>query len=282
MKITRLNDAALEQAQKLAETFGMFSDGDDEPVAVGAWQDDRLIGVCMGRLGRTSGTAELMFVHVNGLFRGRGIARDMVEVWKQGAQREGMRRLAVEFIVENGQSNPRAFLEALGFSGLRQCETLFSARLAVLAGSEWAQPPKKVTQPFVRLSELSQPDFSRLRIAMQHSLPRYAVPQSVQGELLRELSWVLWDEKGAVRLSLLFSEEDDVLYLHSLYCEKGWHKYIPELLHLSLSHACAQSDRYERIYVTCINDSTRRLVQRIAQGLPYQQRTAWRMYLQIQ
>lgn len=281
MKITVLKDKTLVPAQKLAETFGIFSSKDEHLVTLGAWQDERLIGVCMGRLNRASDTVELMFIHVHGLYRGRGIARAMVEAWKQSAQRAGIKRFSVEFITGNGQLSPRPFLEALGFSGLRQYETMLHTRLAILAESEWAQPPKKVTQPFVRLSELSEPDFSRLCIMMQRNLPQVAAPQSVQGKLLRELSWILLDNKGTVRLSLLFSEDHGVLCVNSLYCEKGWHQHIPELLHLSLSHACAQSDRYERIYAICINDSCYRLVQWITRGLPHQQRTAWQMYLQI-
>lgn len=280
MKIAALKEETLAFAQELAEEFGMFSPGDDRLTALGAWQDERLAGVCLGRLGQT-GVAELMFVHVNGLFRGKGIARDLVEKWKLGAQRAGMHCMVAEYITGNGQTDPSPFLEALGFSDLRRGETLFSTRLDVLGESEWSQPSGPAAQGFVRLSDMSQSAFSQLGSTMRRDLPQFATLQSVRGELLRDLSWVLQDKSGMVRLSLLFSREGGVLYLHSLYCEKGWQQYMLPLIHLALSEACAQADHYERIYVTCINEASSRIVQRIVRGLPHQQRTAWRMYLQL-
>lgn len=280
MKITELKEEQLAAALAHAEEFDMVSAGEGRLGGLGAYEGERLAGVCLGRVGHTH-TSELMFVHVNGRYRGQGIARRLVEAWKQSMRRGGVRSLATEFITGNGQQSPCPFLEALGFSGLRQGETLISMRLDALQASDWAKEPEKKEPRLLRLSDLSPSDFSLLDGAMRHHLPSFATLQSVKGELLRDLSWVLEDEQGAVKLSLLFSEEDDMLYLHSLYCAEGWQRYLPVLLHQALSGACAQSDRYERIYVTCINEASYRIARRIVQDLPHMERSSWRMYMQI-
>ncbi len=281
IEIKELREEQLSAALELAEEFDMVTDGNGRLHGLGAWMDGRLVGVCLGRVGHAMHSAELMFVHVNGLYRGQGIARRLVETWIQCLRHAGVDSLATEYIVGNGQPSPRPFLEALGFSGLRQGETLVSMRLDVLAISEWVKEPEKKESGIRRMSDLTPSDLSCVDNAMRRHLPPYATLQSVRGELLSDLSWVFLDENGEVKLSLLFSEEEDDLYLHSLYCAAGWQRHLPVLLRMALSNACAQSDRYERIYVTCINDASYRIVKRVVQGLPHQERTAWRMYMKL-
>lgn len=281
MEIKELREGRLSIALKLAEEFDMVTDGEGKLCGLGAWIDGRLVGVCLGRVGRTMHSSELMFVHVNGLYRGQGIARRLVEAWKLCLRHAGVDNLATEYIVGNGQPSPRPFLEAVGFSNLRQGETLVSMRLDVLAASEWAKEPEKKEPGLHRLSDLTPSDLSSVDNAMRRHFPSFATLQSVRGELLGDLSWVFLDENGDVKISLLFSEEEGNLYLHSLYCATGWQRHLPELLRLALSSACARSDHYERIYVTCINEASYQIVKRIVQGLPHQERTAWRMYMKL-
>jgi GNAT superfamily N-acetyltransferase len=275
IKIRKLKDEELQRAQWLARKFGYDIEQEKQPLALGACEDEKLIGFCLGRAGIS---AELFFFYVHGRFRRRGIARRLVDTFVQLARSMGQEQVVAEFITD-GKTSPYLLLDALGFSGLQQCGTLLIVPLGALALSEWAEPPAaEAAGMFQQVSSLSEEAFSTYRKALKRSAPPFANLDAVQGILLKELSWFLADENGTVRNSLLFADYDGELYLHSLYFAKGWERGLPTLIHLALSGAVAQADRYDRLYVACMSQASYRLAMRIGEELPITQRTAWRMY----
>lgn len=241
-------------------------------------EGDRLVGVCTGNLGAA---AELVFVFVHGLFRHQGIGHELVEQFVQAAKDAHVKRVVAQFITGTGEvRNEEAFLSSVGFSNLTQGEVLLTAPVHALSHSPWAQPPKAIsTQKLTCLADMNPSEFLRYKQALS-ILPDFLQVSRVKGTLLPELSFTCMQE-GAVRLSLLVSDYEGILYLDSLYCAKGWERHLPGAVQSMLHRALGIRETGSKICLTCINPTSYRLAMKITRELPVLQRTAWRMYREL-
>lgn len=278
MRYAMMSGGALDEARALLDKLRQPFEYGRGTVVFGAWEDERLVGLCLGRLGAA---AELAYVYVHGLYRRQGVARTLVERLKQAARERHAARLVAQFISSGRRAQEQRFLAALGFSGLQQGETLLSMTLAELEQSSWAQAPAtRGTPPLEQIDELSAKRFAQYKLALHRALPDIAGLPAVQGTLRKELSYVLMTE-GEVRLTALVSDYEGDLYLGAFYCAPGWERRLPELVHTLFYRLTQEEAQDRRLYVTCVNAPSYRLAVRLADGLSFTERTAWRMYLPL-
>lgn len=280
MRYEILTGSALQEAETLLKHFPGACPTNGYSLVVGVRTEDngRLIGVCTGNLGLA---AELEFVFVHGLFRHQGIGHKLVEHFVRAVGNAHAERIVAQFITGTGEErNEVSFLSSVGFSGLTQGETILSAPVRALSDSPWAQPPEeKAVRKLTCLADMEYSEFLLYKQLLSN-LPDFVQLKELDGSLLRELSFVCIQE-NQVRLSLLVSDHEGSLYLDSLYCAKGWERHLPGALQSMLHRALEMNETYSQLYLTCINQASYRLAQKIAQDIPVLERTAWRMYRRL-